>query len=226
MVNQILLDTLGYTADEVIGTDYLTTFVPESDREMLSLVFRKIIIDGSVTLNENRIISRSGREVFVEWHGWPVKGIGGNFDHFIGVGIDVTQRKKAEESLQKSEERYRSLVETTGTGYVVLDMDGRVLGANEEYIRLTGRASMDEVYGRSVTEWTAPYDLERNEQAVRRCVDKGIVRDLEIDYIHPDGTIQPFEINAAVVKSESAEAILTLCRDISTRKRKPKDISS
>ncbi|PKL59856.1 MAG: hypothetical protein CVV33_05695, partial [Methanomicrobiales archaeon HGW-Methanomicrobiales-4] len=132
---------------------------------------------------------------------------------------DVSVNKKTEDALKKSEERYRSLVETTGTGYVVLDMQGRVLDANKEYLRLTGRFSMDEISGRSLIDWTAPYDIERNSEEIRKCIQNGFVRGLEIDYIHPDGTIQPLEINASVVSSESEDVILTLCRDISVRKK-------
>ncbi|HWQ65771.1 MAG TPA: PAS domain S-box protein [Methanospirillum sp.] len=136
----------------------------------------------------------------------------------LGNVHDVTERNIAQAAIQKSEERYRSLVETTGTGYVVLDVHGRVLDANDTYIRLTGRCCLDEISGRSVNEWTAPYDLERNDEEVRKCIQNGYVRGLNLDYIHPDGTIQPLEINASVVSSESGDIILTLCRDVSTKK--------
>jgi PAS domain S-box-containing protein len=142
-----------------------------------------------------------------------------------GVSIifeDITQQKKTEEALKKSEIQYGSLIETTGTGYVILDQAGLVITANQEYVRLTGRSTLAEIIGKPVTDWTAPYDLERNIREIKRCMRQGKVRDLEIDYQKPDGTIQPIEINASVIQSGPDQIILTLCRDI-TRRRKNED---
>lgn len=214
MMNQLLLDTLGYTADEVMGKDYLDTFVPERDRAELAGVFSSIIQKNIITSSENRIISKSGVEYLVEWHGRPVPGSSGIRDFFVGVGIDITHRREEEERLRRSEERYRSLIETTGTGYVALDEEGKVLDANDEYVRLTGRSSIKEILGKPVTDWTAPDDLARNAEEVRRCFESGSVRGLRIDYIHPDGSLCPVEINASVFRSEEGTVILTLCRKI------------
>ena len=136
-----------------------------------------------------------------------------------GIGIDISERKRAEEALRESEEKYRNLVEITGTGYVILDKAGRVITANQEYVRLTGRSTLAEVEGRPVTDWTASYDVERNVREIETCFTKGHVRDFKVDYQKPDGTIQPIEINASVIQSESEPIILTLCRDINERKK-------
>ncbi len=135
-----------------------------------------------------------------------------------GIGAAIEQIR-SEEALKVSEERYRSLVNITDTGYLVLDDHGIVIDANEVYVRLTGRSSLDELSGRPVTEWTAPHDLDRNAQEVAKCLKTGNVRGLEVDYLRPDGTIQPVEINATVFHAESGDVVLTLCRDISERRR-------
>ncbi|MBU1908996.1 MAG: PAS domain S-box protein, partial [Verrucomicrobia bacterium] len=66
---------------------------------------------------------------------------------------------------------------------------------------------------------TAPYDLERNAREVKKCAAQGFVRNLEIDYVNRSGQVTPIEINATVVGSGGSARILSLCRDITERKR-------
>ncbi|MDO8873197.1 MAG: PAS domain S-box protein [Methanoregula sp.] len=175
-------------------------------------------LDGELSpLIELQMLRLDGTSVTVEGRGVKTLIDGKSA---IQVAIrDITDRKLADQAIRESEERYRSLVETTGTGYVILDKDRHVTTANQEYIRLTGRSTLAEIQGRPVTDWTAPYDIERNAHQVEQCFRIGRVRGLEIDYQKPDGTIQPIEINASVIPSGSGDIILTLCRDITERKR-------
>ena len=159
-------------------------------------------------------------------------------NHRVGVlSVDTTDRVRAEERMKELnetlEERVRerteqlaesrgklqSLIETTSTGYVILDARGYVTDANQEYVRLTGHRTLGEILGRNVVEWTAEYDHERNAAEVRRCVECGFVRDLEIDYIDGEGRITPIEINATALSSGASARILTLCRDITERRQ-------
>ncbi|MFZ2958711.1 MAG: PocR ligand-binding domain-containing protein [Candidatus Ozemobacteraceae bacterium] len=129
---------------------------------------------------------------------------------------EISQRKIVTRKLRESEEKYRALVDTTGTGYVIIDRNGVVLDANPEYVRLTGNLSLQEIFGHMVNEWTAPHDLARNAQEVRKCFECGLVRHLEIDYMNKDGIIIPVEIDATVVPGPK---IVTLVRDITDRKK-------
>jgi PAS domain S-box-containing protein len=128
-------------------------------------------------------------------------------------------RMKAEEALQESGEQYRTLIETTGTGYVILDDKGRVTDANAEYVRLTGHRDLAEIQGRCVTEWTSQPDFERNAAAVQECLRKGSIRNFDVDYVDGTGKITPVEVNATVVNNKGAVQIVTLCLDISGRRR-------
>ncbi|MEN6637617.1 MAG: PAS domain S-box protein, partial [Smithella sp.] len=102
MMNRSLLDALEYTAEQIKGTDYLTNFVPEEDRMKLAKVFQEIIQKGNMTVNENRIISRSGRIYLAEWHGRSVTREKGSSNIFVGVGLDITDRKNSMDQLRKA----------------------------------------------------------------------------------------------------------------------------
>ena len=132
---------------------------------------------------------------------------------------EIARRTDVEQALRASEEKYRSLVETTNTGYVIIDADGVVLDANAEYVRLTGHRALSEIRGRRVTEWTARHDLERNAREVEKCAALGYVRNLEIDYVDRDGRITPIEINSTVHATPAGPRLISLCRDISERRK-------
>jgi PAS domain S-box-containing protein len=111
------------------------------------------------------------------------------------------------------------LIETTDTGYVIIDQDGLVRDANSEYVRLTGHHDLSEIVGRSVMEWTAESEKEKNAEAVKACFDKGYIRNLEIDYVDAKGNVTPIEINATCMQIEREKFTITICRDITERKK-------
>jgi len=165
------------------------------------------------------MLSRQGKSV-PTWHNtFIIRDENGNPMRMAVVVTDITERKRAEEDLAESEAKYRHLVETTDTGYLILDEEGRVVDANVEYVRLTGHQSLSEIMGRRLEEWTASYDAERNSREIQKCMQEGNVRHLEVDYLGPHGKITPIEVNAGVIETTQGSRIISLCRDITERKR-------
>ena len=137
----------------------------------------------------------------------------------VGFFRDITERQQKDTVLRESEERYRSLIETTRTGYVVLDSQGKVLVANKEYVRMTGRKSLNQIRGKSIIQWTADHEKENNKKGFRECLRNGSIRDFETVYVDPQGRAIPILINATNVGTKGVPKILTLCRDITDRKK-------
>jgi PAS domain S-box-containing protein len=127
--------------------------------------------------------------------------------------------KEKETELRESEERYRTLIETTDTGFVIIDGAGLVIDANDKYVHFTGRGTLQELIGRSVLEWTAEHDRDRNATAIRQCLKEGFLRNFETDYLDPAGRIIPVEVNAGLVRVNGSDRIIILCRDITDRHR-------
>jgi len=204
---------LGYSREE-----FLALSVFDIDPMVDKSVFTRSVEE----LRKSGVLMREGIHRRKDGSTFPVeiniKYVQLERDYMITVVRDITARKQAETALRQSEEKYRALIETTNTGYVILDDLGRVLEANAEYVRLTGHQKLGDIVGRSVTEWTAAHDLERNARELQKCMATGFVRNLEIDYVDRHDLITPLEINATIVDLDTRRVILGICRDITDRK--------
>ena len=207
----------GYTPEEITGRNLFDFFSPEDQSryvEQMQATANKgnTIGEFSITVKDKSLkwISSSSRCVM---ESGKVIGI-------RGIMSDISERKRVEELLRASEERYRQLVENTDTGLVVIDEKGIVLSANEPYLRLAGAKRLEDVVGHSVTEWTAANEKENNARAVALCVSRGFIQDFETVYQHADGSRIDIIINATVENApEGGKHIASLCRNITERKQ-------
>ncbi len=107
---------------------------------------------------EHRVRHKSGEYLWIATRGKVVeRDERGNPLRIVGTSLDITDHKRAEEALRKSEEQYRMLVETMGEGLVILDENGRVSYVNSRFCELSGY-SRDEVIGRSIGDFSDHID--------------------------------------------------------------------
>ena len=213
-MNRAGLDLIEADSLDQVKGQCIYPLVSGEHREAFQDLVRDVF-QGKPRSMEFKIAGLKGRVRWLYTKAVPMRNSAGDIVSLLSVTDDITSRKEAEEKLRQSEEKYKLLVEATHTGYVILDSSGRVIDANQEYVGMTGHEALDEILGRSVVEWTAEYDLERNAEAVRKCADTGYVRGLLIDYVSRDGRITPIEINADVMHIDDTVRIYTLCRDVS-----------
>ena len=220
--NQALERSLGLKTEERIGGSIFDRIHPD-DLKFASDAFNKFTLNTSSQDINSPVRQIRLRHKDGSWRTFETSGSKLLYDNIIEAVIinlrDITDRKKAADDLRESEIKYRTLIETTDTGYVIIDQDGLVRDANSEYVRLTGHHNLSEIVGRSVIEWTAGLEKEKNAEAMKACFDKGYIRNLEIDYVDAKGNITPIEINATCIKIEGETHTITICRDISERKR-------
>ena len=122
MMNQAMLTALGYSLDEVREHDYLEMFVPVEEQASLAQLLSHMARYKLPHQLENTVIARDGERLLVEWHGAPVLNLDGELEFFIGIGIDITERKKAEEGLRRSEDSYRRLFEDSPMSLWEIDL--------------------------------------------------------------------------------------------------------
>jgi len=145
MMNEAMLDAIGYTEKEVVGKDYLSTFVPEDDREALSKVFEKLVGTAEPTVNENRVLTKDGRGLLVEWRGRQIFKPDGQLDFFFGVGRDITESRKAQLGLEHMRKFERLITDISGH-FINISFEQIDEGINQALRALGEFAGVDRSY--------------------------------------------------------------------------------
>ena len=220
MMNQHMLKTLGYTADEVVGKDYLANFVPERDRDMLTTVFSRLATEYKHTLNENYLLSKDGCELLVEWHGAPVFDTNGAFQYFYGIGIDITDRKHAEDALRESEERFRELADSLPQIVFETDEKGIITFANRMAFDYFGYTNSELENKLNALQMISPEDRDRAVKNIQKVFNGEILGSIEYTALKKNGNTFPVEINStAFFQTNKPIGMRGVITDLSKKKR-------
>jgi PAS domain S-box-containing protein len=170
--NDYLLNLTGYSKEEVLGKSWFDIFLPEEVRQVVRNVFQNIISNGSIpSYYENDIITKSGERRLIFWNNTVLHNPQGETIGAASIGIDITERNRAEEALKQSEEKYRNLVETApDVIYSISAEDGALISLNSAFEKITGW-QRSEWLGKQFSGLIHPEDLplarETSQQAFR-----------------------------------------------------------
>lgn len=218
--------TFGWPRDEALGRKVADLIIPPHLREAHTRGLANFQTTGRGRILNQRIeftaIRRDGGEFPVELAVTPVRS--GESYVFSAFIRDITERKQSRERIESSERKYRTLVETTNTGFLIIDEQGQVIDANAEYIRLSGHMTLNDIRGRSVLDWTVEYHRDHHAEELRKCFASETSRSFEIRYGDAAGRFTPIEVNATRLQTEDGWRLLSLCRDITDRKRHEQEL--
>jgi len=107
--NPYMEELSGYCLEEVKAKDWFTTFLPECDYDRIREVFKRALSDIQTRGNVNPIVTKDGKQRLIEWYDKTLKDNSGNVIGLLAIGQDITERKKMEEELKESEERFRTV---------------------------------------------------------------------------------------------------------------------
>lgn len=208
----------GYTSpDEIMGSIFAKDlFVEPSDH---SALMERLRTSSTIQGFEAKLRTKNGNIHWVSTNVMVFRDQNGKVLSYEGTMLDITERKKTEEALSESEERYRVTIENSNDGIVILK--GYMLTyANRQYIKMFEFDSSEEIVGKSIISTFHPDDLERvtdiinkrqrGEQVPSRYEFKGMTKKGNTIYV---------EVSAAGITHKGSTFYLVYLRDITERKR-------
>jgi nitrogen fixation negative regulator NifL len=212
----------GYTLDEVRGRTPSVLKSGQHDAAFYAQLWATIL-GGRVWRGDMVNRRKDGSLYFEEMSITPVRMSGdpaSPITHFVAVKQDVTERKRAEQALRRSEEYHRSLLDNALDLIVVLDAEAIVRYASPSVERLLGYHP-DEMVGTSTLGRLHPDDLPRvGALLAKGRATPGFTASVEYRIRHKDGTYRLFEAIASnLLDHPSVAGIIVNARDVTERRQ-------
>ncbi|MGM0452678.1 MAG: PAS domain-containing hybrid sensor histidine kinase/response regulator [Thermodesulfobacteriota bacterium] len=217
---------LGYTPEEVLHLDFKDILIPESYTFAINYLLEELerIRAGQshpskVHTFEIGYIAKDQSTVWAEITAVGYLDREGQFREILGVSRDITERKKAEEALKHSEERYRTLFETSMDAIYITSTDGRFIEANPAAVELFGFDSKKALMQTPIQDMYL--DLEQRRAFQTEIETQGFVKDFPVRFQKRDGTPMDCLLTSTTWQSEDGteKGYQGIIRDITEQNR-------
>jgi diguanylate cyclase (GGDEF)-like protein/PAS domain S-box-containing protein len=165
-VNPYFEQLTGYRLSDIKGKDWFGTLLPEHDQERIRALFHSVAHDSPIRNNINPIVTSSGEEREIEWHGQAAHDAQGNITGVLSIGQDVTARKQAEEAHSLAEQRLQLALQSARVGIYDHDHLSDTLYWSPELRNMFGFGRDDEVTIKRFMECVLPEDRDRVETSI------------------------------------------------------------
>jgi PAS domain S-box-containing protein len=214
-INRAWEKVVGFSQKEILATRFLDLIHPDDRAATMKEVERQIA--GNATMNFiNRYRVKDGSYRWLEWVATPAvdKSV------LFASARDITERKRAEEALRESEERYRRLFDASPDGIVIIGPDGLIKNANITQGRMFLYDSPSDMIDHHATELVAMSSRGYSEQILQRRLNGEEIPPVEYELIRKDGTTFYGETSATILRGADGTVSGYICTTHDTTKRK------
>ncbi len=218
-VNEAFEHLYGYRSGELAGQSTDVLLARSEQRSTVDQIAAATVTSGWFGEIVNR--RKDGSEFPIELRTSAVRGSDGEVLYFVGVARDITARRKAEEALGESEERFRSIFNESPLGIAVIDSDsGQFLQVNGRYAEIAGR-TIDEMKQIGFQTITHPEDLQ-SDLANMAKLKKGLITQFRMEkrYCRPDSSVVWVELTVVPLwrNRDTLNEHLAMVQEITARK--------
>ena len=215
-------ETFGVTENQIVGKSFLP-LIHEEDIETVHQSLAKLTNPPHKTYHEERAKTINGWE----WFGWSIKADVdeiNNLLNIIGVGRNISERKKIEIRLKESEEKFRKAFLTSPDSITLNRLDDGVYEeVNTGFLKILGYEK-DEIIGKSSLELNIWENAEERKKIVDGLKRQGWVENMEARFVAKNGKIIEGLMSANIIELNGIKYNLAVTRDISERKKVEKEL--
>ena len=219
-VNKVACEKLGYSRKELLEKE-ISEITLRSDKDKISTadileITKAELISTGKTTREGFLITSFGNHIPTEFKA-SIFTID-NERVILTIARDITERRKAEQALRESEEKYSTVVESSNDG-IGISQDSIIVYANSQLAEML-EYSIEDLTGKKLSKILSKQDQDRITGYAKRRLngDLTVPNKYEATLITSKGKEIPVESNVSVIEYMDATAELTILRDISERK--------
>ena len=212
-INQRGIQLSGYSEAELRGANISELLLLLEDRAAIHQILHDLV-QGKVREYEIRWKTKAGAVLHFDGVSIPRLSDSGEFLSTLCTLRDVTERKRAEEELRRSKEKYRDLIEISPDAIYVVDANGVCVLGNRAAAELIG-IPQDELIGSPITDTYVPEERHVFRERLEQLKTGGTLR-FERNFVRRNGDVVPVEVSVTAIRGGYFQAIL---RDISKRKQ-------
>jgi PAS domain S-box-containing protein len=229
-MNIIAEQLTGWTQAEAVGNKFSNIFIVENENtgKRLPNPVAKVLRDRtSLSLtNHTILVSKTGTKTYIEDSAAPIFLETGEITGVVLTFRDVTEKRKSQDALNKSEKRFRAMIEKSSEVVVIIDAAGSILYATGSVTSMLGY-SLSEYVDHNIFEFVHPDELEQNRTVFADLLqrpERSVM--VEIRWRHKDRSWRWIEATGTNLLADPAvNGIVVNFRDITERKESERKLN-
>ncbi len=219
-VSDFWLEKFGYTREEVIGRKSVEFLTEESREFSITEAIPQMKKQGYVRGIPLQFVKKNGEIMDILLSATVELGENGNYWRSLAVLEDVTERKRAEEGLKASQERYRSLYTKTPVMLHSIDATGKLISVSDYWLDNLGY-ELSEVIGRRIPEFLTQASRQDAENIfLREFFKTGFLKEEELQFVKKNGEIIDVLLSAIAERDANGEIVRSMAVLVDVTERK------